>query len=53
MKDTTFTDTMSDTELQAWNAFKDVFKKFLGNVKDPQYEKNRGEYVRKPADTWM
>jgi hypothetical protein len=36
MKDTTFTDTMSDIEFEAWNAFKDVVKKFLGNVKDPQ-----------------
>jgi hypothetical protein len=26
MKDTAFTDTMSDIELQAWNAFKDVLR---------------------------
>jgi hypothetical protein len=39
MKDTAFTDIMSDIELQAWNAFKDIVKKFLGNVKCPQYEK--------------
>jgi hypothetical protein len=26
MKDTAFTDTMNDIELQAWNAFKDVLR---------------------------
>jgi hypothetical protein len=26
MKDTAFTDTMSDIELRAWNAFKDVLR---------------------------
>jgi hypothetical protein len=43
MKDTAFTDTMSDIELQAWNAF----KKFLGNVKDPRYEKIVGNVLEK------
>jgi hypothetical protein len=39
MKGTAFADTMSNTELQAWNVFKGIVKKFLGNVKDPQCEK--------------
>jgi hypothetical protein len=47
MKDTAFTDTMSDIELQAWNAFKDVVKKFLGNVEVPQYEKIVGNMLEK------
>jgi hypothetical protein len=47
MKDTAFTDTMSDIELEAWNAFNDVVKKFLGNVKDPQYEKIVGNVLEK------
>jgi hypothetical protein len=38
MKDTAFTDNMSNIELQAWNAFKDVVKKFLGNAR-PAVEK--------------
>jgi hypothetical protein len=33
MKDIAFTGNMSDIELQAWNAFKDVVNKFLGNAK--------------------
>jgi hypothetical protein len=37
---------MSDIELQACNAFKDVIKTFLGNVKDPQYEKNMKENLQ-------
>jgi hypothetical protein len=47
MKDTAFTGTMSDIELQAWNAFNDVVKKFLGNVKDLQYEKIVGNLLKK------
>jgi hypothetical protein len=47
MKDTAFTDTMSDIEPEAWNAFKDVVKKFLGNIKDPQYEKIVGNLLEK------
>jgi hypothetical protein len=47
MKDTAFTDTMSDIELQAWNAFKDVVKKFLGITKDPQCEKIVGNMLEK------
>jgi hypothetical protein len=39
MKDTAFTGTISDIELEAWNVFNDVVKKFLGNVKDQQCEK--------------
>jgi hypothetical protein len=40
MKDTAFADTMSDTKLGAWNAFKDVVKKFLGNVKTRSMKKS-------------
>ena len=29
---------MNDIELQAWNSFKNVIVKFLGNIKYPQYE---------------
>jgi hypothetical protein len=45
MKDTAFIGTMSDIELQAWNAFKDVVKKFLGNAKDSQCEKIVGSML--------
>jgi hypothetical protein len=47
MKDTAFTDNMSDIEIQTWNAFKDVVKKFLGNAKDPQCEKIVGNMLEK------
>jgi hypothetical protein len=47
MKDTAFTDNMSDIEFQASNAFKDVVKKFLGNAKDPQCEKIVGSTLEK------
>ncbi|XP_066993027.2 3'-5' exoribonuclease 1 isoform X1 [Anabrus simplex] len=43
MKDKIFTDTMTKIEKEAWNVFKDVVTKFLGNIKDPQYK----EIVRK------
>jgi hypothetical protein len=29
---------MNDLELQAWDLFKEVVVKLLGNFKDPQYE---------------
>jgi hypothetical protein len=29
---------MTDLELQAWESFKEVMIKFLGNVKDPQFK---------------
>jgi hypothetical protein len=45
MKNTAFNDDMSDIELQAWNAFKDVVKKFFGNAKDPQSEKIVGNML--------
>ena len=38
IKDVTFKNCMSDIELQAWESYKDVINKFLGNVKDDQYE---------------
>jgi hypothetical protein len=47
MKDTAFTDSMSDIELGAWNAFTDVVKKVLGNAKDPQCEKIVGNMLEK------
>jgi hypothetical protein len=38
IKDSTFTNSINDLELQAWDSFKDVITKFLGNFKDPQYK---------------
>jgi hypothetical protein len=35
MMDDNFTDTVTEIEEAAWNAFKEVVKKFLGNIKDP------------------
>jgi len=35
MMDDIFTDTMTEIEEDAWNAFKEVVKKFYGNIKDP------------------
>ena len=29
---------MNGFKLQAWNSFKEIIAKFLGNIKDPQYE---------------
>jgi hypothetical protein len=39
MMNDSFTDTMSEIEEDAWNAFREVVKKFLGNTKDPLYKK--------------
>jgi hypothetical protein len=44
--DDSFTDTMTKTGEDAWNAFKEVVKKFLGNIKDPLYK----EIVRNMLD---
>jgi hypothetical protein len=44
--DDSFTDTMTEIEEDAWNAFKEVVKKFLGNVKDFLYK----ETVRNMLD---
>jgi seryl-tRNA(Sec) selenium transferase len=38
MMDDSFTDTMTEIEEEAWNAFKEVVKKFLGNIKDTLYK---------------
>jgi hypothetical protein len=38
MKDAAFTNTMNDVESQALNAFTEVVKKFLVDVKDPRYK---------------
>ena len=46
MMDNSFTDTMTEIEEDAWNAFKEVVKKFLGNFKDPLYK----EIVRNILD---
>jgi hypothetical protein len=35
MMDDSFTDTVTEIEEDAWNAFKKFVKKFLGNIKDP------------------
>ena len=46
MMDDNFTDTMTEIEEDAWNAFKEVVKKFLGNIKDHLYK----EIVRNMLD---
>jgi hypothetical protein len=46
MMDDSFTDTMTEIEEDACNAFKEVVKKFLGNIKDPLYK----EIVRNMLD---
>ena len=38
MKDAASTNTMNDIDRQALNAFTEVAKKFLGDVKDPRYK---------------
>ena len=38
MKDETFETTMDQKQKEAWKAFKDVVKNFLGNKKDPDYQ---------------
>jgi hypothetical protein len=38
MMDDSFTDMMNEIEEVAWNTFKEVVKKFLGNIKDPLYK---------------
>jgi hypothetical protein len=39
---------MTEIEEDAWNAFKEVVKKFLGNIKDPLYK----EIVRNMLDNF-
>jgi hypothetical protein len=46
MDDDSFTDTMTEIKEYAWNAFKEVVNKFLGNIKDPLYK----EIVRNMLD---
>jgi hypothetical protein len=46
MMDDSFTDTMTEIEEDAWNAFKEAVKKFLGNIKDLIYK----EIVRNMLD---
>jgi hypothetical protein len=46
MMDDSFTDTVTEIEEDAWNAFKEVVKIFLGNIKDPLYK----EIVRNVLD---
>jgi hypothetical protein len=46
MMDDSFTDTMTEIEEDAWNAFKVVVKKFPGNIKDPLHK----EIVRNMLD---
>ena len=46
MMDNSFTGTMTEIEEDAWNAFKEAVKKFLGNIKDPLYK----EIVRNMLD---
>jgi hypothetical protein len=44
--DDSFTDTMTEIEEDAWNEFKEVVKKFLGNIRVPLYK----EIVRNMLD---
>jgi hypothetical protein len=46
MIDDSFTNTMTEIEEDAWNAFKEFVKKFLVNIKDPLYK----EIVRNMLD---
>jgi hypothetical protein len=39
MDDDSFTDTMTKIEEDAWNTFKEVVKKFLGNIKNTLYKR--------------
>ena len=38
MKNKNFENVMNDVERSAWNSFKDVVTKFLGNQKDSDFE---------------
>ena len=38
IKDNNLGNVMNDVERSAWNSFKDVVTKFLGNQKDPDFE---------------
>lgn len=38
LSDPLFLETMGEKEKEAWNSFKDVVHKFLGNTKDPHYK---------------
>jgi hypothetical protein len=46
MMDNSFTEMMTKIEERAWNTFKEIVKKFLGNIKDPLYK----ETVRNMLD---
>jgi hypothetical protein len=46
MMDDRYTDMVTEVEEDAWSAFKEVVKKFLGNIKDPLYK----EIVRNMLD---
>jgi hypothetical protein len=50
MMDEIYTDTMTEIEEDAWNAFKKVVKKFLGNIKNPLYVPSYKEIVRNMLD---
>jgi hypothetical protein len=39
MKDKTFESKMQENEKEAWNAFRDIVLKFLGNQKDPNFKR--------------
>jgi hypothetical protein len=49
MKDAAFTITMNNIKCQEWNAFIEVVKNFVGDVKDPHYKEaveNMSEKLR-------
>ena len=45
MKDNNFENLMNNVERSAWNSFKDVVTKFLGNQKDQDFENIVKNYV--------
>jgi hypothetical protein len=38
IRESTFTNSMNELELQAWDSFKELIVRFLGIFKVPQYE---------------
>ena len=44
--DQEFHNTMTDPQKEGWIAFKEVIKKFLGNIKDPDYKKIVGRMLK-------
>lgn len=41
--DTHFGQTKDQKGMETWNSFREAVEKYLGNVKDPNYNKYRGK----------